>query len=582
MNVRAGGVRKTDDVQPISRRLFLAGSASIVVTACSGGGDGTAPTTAAPSPDPTTDSAAESSSGTTEATPDSTTSAPSTAPTTVPATTTTALPPVALSSDPFTLGVASGDPGEGSVVLWTRLAPTPIGDDAPADEAYTGDIGVHWIIAADADFTDVRAEGVATAQARYAHSLHVPATLDAGDWYYRFEVGGYTSPVGLTRPAPAATADPASLRFASASCQHYETGYYTAHADIAAQDLDFVVFLGDYIYEGGRGVVGEGEEPNVRSHDSGECRTLDDYRNRYALYKRDPHLQAAHASCPWYVTWDDHEVENNYAGTTPQDPVDAAAFVQRRHDAYQAWWEHQPVALPPPPDNGDYPIYRAAQWGSLLDLVLLDGRQYRSDQACTGGTLNFDPACPETFDPNRSMLGDNQEQWLTDRLAEASTVWNVIGQQTVFGDATIGEAVLNYDQWDGYPAQRNRLVDSLAALPAPNNNVVLTGDIHFAGTGIIRSGGRGTGTPVAVEFVATSISSGGRINPSVTDVVRAIPDIIDVELEHRGYILHTVTADAWNAEYRMVETVKELDAPVYAHRTYLIDAGTNTVRPADA
>jgi alkaline phosphatase D len=208
---------------------------------------------------------------------------------------------------------------------------------------------------------------------------------------------------------------------------------------------------------------------------------------------------------------------------------------------------------------------------------VLDGRQYRSDQACGDPDLSLDPPCPETFDETRTMLGDEQEQWLLDHLAASTTTWQVIAQQTVFGDVTLGGAVLNYDQWDGYPAERNRIV---AALDPAKNTVVLTGDIHFAGAGNLRQGERGTGTPIAIELVATSISSGGRVNPAVTEVVRAIPDIVDVELEHRGYILHSVTPEAWSAEYRMVETVKEVGAPMFVHATYVADAGTNTLRIA--
>lgn len=548
---------------PISRRLFLAGSAAAAVTAvsaalvgCSDDDPASAPSTTGsePSTAPTDTSAAAPA----------TTEAAAEAPTTAPPTT-----PIELPGDPFTLGVASGDPGPGTVVLWTRLAPDPLaGGGMPAD-----DVEVRWEVAADDSFDDVVATGTAVATAAHGHSVHVRAELEPGWWSYRFRVGEYTSPVGRTQPAPPATADTSLVRFASASCQNYQDGFYTAHADIAAQQLDFVVFLGDYIYEG-TGVATVGENDTVRTHGTPEVTTLEEYRNRYALYKSDPDLQAAHASCPWFVTWDDHEVENNYAGLVPQDAGDSALFAERRRQAYQAWWEHQPVDLPAPADD-DFTIYRGATWGTLLDLAVLDGRQYRSDQACGDPDLSLDPPCAETFDEARTMLGDEQEQWLLDRLATGTATWRAIAQQTVFGDVTLGGAVLNYDQWDGYPADRNRIV---SALDPARNTVVLTGDIHFAGAGNIRQGERGVGTPVAVELVATSISSGGRVNPAVTDVVRAIPDIVDVELEHRGYVLHRVTPDAWSAEYRMVETVKQVGASMFVHATYVADAGTNTLR----
>ncbi|MBI5089264.1 MAG: alkaline phosphatase D family protein, partial [Actinobacteria bacterium] len=471
-------------MEPISRRLFLAGAAAVVVGACSGDDD-----------PPITSGSSTAGAPTTVDAP-STTSATTSAPTTSDAAPGTTAPAIVLPDDPFTLGVASGDPTDRTVVLWTRLAPQPLtpGGGMPPD-----DIAVDWEIAVDPAFTDVRWHGSVTANATHAHSVHVRAEIDAGGpYHYRFHAGGHTSASGRTRTAPAAGDEPESVRFASASCQNYQDGYYTAHADIAAQEVDFVVFLGDYIYEGAAADIGVNDV--VRTHGTAACTTLDDYRARYALYKADTDLQSAHHAAPWFVTWDDHEVANNYAGSEGDDPT----FLQRRRAAYQAWWEHQPVDLPPPPDDpaADYPIYRSMRWGSLVSMAILDGRQYRSEQACGGGTLNLDPACPEAFDETRSMIGDPQEAWLFAELGTTPpSTWHVIAQQTVFGDVTLGEAVLNYDQWDGYPVQRNRIVDRLAG-DSIGNVVVLTGDIHVAATGVIRSGGRGTGTPVGVEFVA--------------------------------------------------------------------------------
>ncbi len=226
------------------------------------------------------------------------------------------------------------------------------------------------------------------------------------------------------------------------------------------------------------------------------------------------------------------------------------------------------------PTDASLRIYRELQFGSLARLFLLDGRQYRSDQACGDAILSQAPPCAEWSDASRTMLGAEQEAWLLEGIGASTATWNVIGNQVVMGDARLNGAVLNYDQWDGYPVERNRIVE---AFDPAANTVVLTGDIHFAGTGTLRQGGRGVGDPVAVEFVATSISSGGLIDPAVTEVVKSIPDILDVELEHRGWILHTVTPERWTAEYRMVDTVKEPGAEVYVHATYAIDAGTNTV-----
>jgi alkaline phosphatase D len=548
-------------MRPISRRLFLAGGVAVVLASCASTDESSDPTEPPPTDPP--DTTPDTTPGTTSSTaPDTTTSTAPEGPTVVEA------PDVDLPGDPFTLGVASGDPSAAAVILWTRLAPDPlVGGGMPDDS-----VEIAYDVARDAEFTDVVISEVTTAPAEYGHSVHVAAEIGAGWHYYRFRIGEYTSPVGRTRRAPATGEAAEPVRFVSASCQNYEDGYFTAHTDIAAQEPDFVAFLGDYIYEGAAGVIGI--EDAVRTHGTPETTDIVGYRNRYALYKSDPELQAAHAACPWYVTWDDHEVENNYAGTIPQDAIDAPTFEERRRQAYQVWWEHQPVALDPPSATGEFRIYRSFQWGSLLGLALVDGRQYRSDQACGDVILSTDPPCAETFDEARTMLGAEQEQWLIDTLATDTSTWSMIAQQTVFGDVTLGDAVLNFDQWDGYPASRNRIVETLD--PA-RNTVVLTGDIHFAGVGLMRQGGRGTGTPVAVEFVATSISSGGLVDDSSTDIVNSIPDIVDVELVHRGYILHTVDETSWTADYRIVDTVKEPGATVGTYATFRVEAGTNTV-----
>ncbi len=538
----------------MSRRVFLCGSAAVAVAACS---DDSA----------TTDSTAATSVAVTD-TPVAATDAPTT---TVAATTTSVLADVELAGDPFTLGVASGDPDATSVVLWTRLAPQPYtGGGMPAD-----DIDVLWEVSATDDFAEIAFSGTETATAAHAHSVHAIAQLDQGDWFYRFRVGSYTSPVGVTRPAPPADAPLAQARFAAASCQNFSDGYYAAHRDIAEQLPDFTIWLGDYIYEGG----GLPFDPDVvaREHIGEEPKNVDDYRNRYGQYKSDPQLQASHAACPWFVIWDDHEVENNYAGLIPQDPADAAGFQDRRFAAYQAWWEHQPVRLDPPVSaDQEYRIYRDTQWGDLIELALLDGRQYRSDQACGDATLNLDPPCAEALDPARTMLGAEQEQWLLDTLSASIAAWNVLGNQVVLADATFNGAVLNYDQWDGYPVARARLLQAFADNDI-QNLVVITGDIHLAAVAQLRAGDRATGVNVGAEFVTTSISSDGLIDDALGDVLKSFPDLVDAELSHRGYSLHTVTPERWTAEFRIVTEVGNPDSEVTSFGTYVVEAGSNTV-----
>ena len=537
--------------RPISRRVFFAGAAAVVIAACSDDAEQTSSVTDDNSTVTTTDAV-------------TTTEAPTTS-------TTTTLASVDLAGDPFTLGVASGDPDATGVVLWTRLAPDPLrGGGMPPD-----DIPVLWEVSATDDFTEVAISGTETASAARGHSVHATVPLDQGDWFYRFRVGEYASAVGTTRRAPAGGDATEQVRFAVGSCQNFADGYYAAHRDITEQRPDFTVWLGDYIYEGG-GLPGEADIA-ARIHLGAEPTTLDDYRNRYAQYKSDPQLQASHAVCPWFVIWDDHEVENNYAGLDPQNAAEAAGFQERRFVAYQAWWEHQPVRFDPPvAADEEFRIYRDAQWGSLIELALLDGRQYRSDQACGDETLNLDPACPETIDPTRKMLGDEQEQWLLSTLSGSTATWKCIGNQVVLTDATFNGAVLNYDQWDGYPAERARLLQAFAD-NAISNLVVVTGDIHLAAVAQLRAGDRGIGTPVGVEFVTTSISSDGLIGDELTDVLKTFPNLVDAELSHRGYSLHTVTPEQWIADYRIVADVDDANSEVLTFATYVVAAGSNTV-----
>ena len=453
-------------------------------------------------------------------------------------------------ANPFTLGVCAGDPDARSAVLWTRLT-QPDGSALGG-----GDLTVTWELSDDESFRSV-VSGDAMARADEAHSVHAVIDL-AGPAFFRFRCGDWTSAVGRVAPTPS---DPGQLRIATTSCQHYETGYYTAYADLAAWAPDVVVFLGDFIYEyGGQNVGGD----VVRSHGSGETFTIDDYRERYALYLSDLQLQSARGVCPWLVIWDDHEVENNYAASTSEDVAPQDDFVARRLAAYQAWWEHMPVRIPRPTDTDDTIIYRTVSWGSLADLLLLDGRQFRSDQTCGDVVLTVDPACPETLDPARTMLGSVQEQWLGEQLAATTATWPVIAQQTVLTNVTLPNgAVLNYDQWDGYPAARERLL--LQAAQAARA-VVLTGDIHLAAVGRLPG--------VGIEFVSTSISSVGLVPADLAGALAGFPDVVDVELDHRGYTRHTITAETWMAEYRTVDDEATPDSAVSTWKTFVVNAAT--------
>ena len=512
---------------PLNRRQFLLGAAGVaVLAACSDdAGDDTASDTS----------------------------------TTGPAETTTAPPVPALSGPPFTLGVASGDPDAESVVLWTRLAPEPTaGGGMPAE-----DVPVRWEIAADEAFQTVVAADVATAEARYGHSVHVVVEgLEAAtEYWYRFRAGEHMSQMGRTRTAPDGAAE--SVRFAFGSCQNWEAGFWPAHDHLAQEDLDLVLWLGDYVYEGAAGTGG------VRQHDGPEPTTLEAYRNRYGLYKGDPALQAAHAARPWLVIWDDHEVENNYASDSPQDGGPADAFLERRAAAYQAWWEHMPVRLDPP-QGPSLAINRVVRWGDLLSVFAVDTRQYRSNQPC-GGDSDLGEGCPEREDPARTMLGDEQETWLAEEMTGSDATWNVLANQVIFSPSpiTVGATtIFNLDQWDGYPAARDRVLDILAGT---QNAVIVTGDIHASAVADVRRGDE----IVAVELVGTSISS--TFPEEFVELFEGAAQTGGAHMadaRHRGYVSCTATATSLTAEYRIVESTLTATSPVSTASTWVIDAGS--------
>jgi alkaline phosphatase D len=478
-------------------------------------------------------------------------------------TSSTSPPAPVLPGDPFTLGIASGDPLADRVVLWTRLAPA---GGMPAD-----DVAVIWEVGEDDTFGTLAASGIATATERYGHSVHVDAQgLEPDTWYaYRFRVGDHVSPTGRTRTVPADDASPEELRFGFASCQNWEDGYYNAWRDVATVDLDLILFLGDYIYENGPQPLGP---EVVRQHNSPEVVDLAGYRGRYAQYRSDPLLRAVHEKCPWIVIWDDHEVDNDYAGVHSQlesQGVTTEQFLARRAAAYQAWWEHMPVRLDPP-DGPDLKIYRSFRYGDLASMFMLDTRQYRDDQPCGGSGLNFDPPCPAVDDPSRTITGSEQERWLLDGLDASKTTWNIIGNQVVMTPIEVNGVVLNYDQWDGYRPERARLLDHLADQEIVNT-VVVTGDIHLAGVGGLVSNKGDIGTLIATELVGTSISSGAGLPPGIGETVtKAVPDIEYFDADHRGWCHCVVTPDKWTAEFRIVADNLTETSPVNVGATFEI------------
>lgn len=455
-------------------------------------------------------------------------------------------------SYPFSLGVASGSPLPNAVILWTRILADPLNAASAPPLALT----VRWEVAEDEAFRKIAAKGSAIASPHLAHSVHVDATgLQPDRWYwYRFMLGDAVSPVGRTRTAPAAGVMPARLKLAVASCQHWEFGHYAAHRHIAAAAPDLIAFLGDYIYEWGPYQLRHPPRA-VRSHESF---TLADYRARYAQYKSDPDLQAAHHAAPWIVTWDDHEVANDYAGDV--DERLAPDFAVRRAAAYQAFYEHMPLRM-----------FQRYDWGRLARFHLLDSRQYRSPLACSkpgrgGSNVVLARACAELRDPARTMLGLEQEAWLAQGLSSSRARWNILAQQTLMAQSS-GVPVRSPDDgrfwtdgWDGYPAARRRLLDTLARSRA-RNPLVLSGDVHtFYAAELRRDFARPaskTNPVVAAEFCGTSVTSSSRPQARTEENVERNPHILYGRSDRRGYMLLDLTPAATQARFMALDDVRD-------------------------
>ena len=468
---------------------------------------------------------------------------------------------------PFTLGVASGDPSPDGVVLWTRLAPDPIGGGGMSPEPVT----VIWEVADDEAMRRVVKSGRVTATAQGGHSVHVEVDdLEPNRLYwYRFHAGEATSPIGRTKTLPKSGADVNRLRFAFASCQHYETGYFTAYRHMAAEDLDVVFHLGDYIYEGSP------RDNQPRRHNGPEPETLEAYRNRYALYKLDPDLQAAHAAFAWIVTPDDHEVENNFAGDISEGNAPREAFLARRAAAYQAYYEHMPLRRRSIPAGPSIQLYRQFAYGRLASFFVLDTRQFRTDQPCNDG---LKVPCPAVSDPNATLLGAAQERWLFDAMSKSKRRWNVLPQQVMMAnvDRTPGpEEQFSMDQWSGYEAGRRRVLEYFASRRA-SNPIVLTGDIHTNWVNDLKVDFRDAKAPVvATEFVGTSITSGGDgvdQNERQATVLAENPFVKFFNAQ-RGYVSCSVTPQAWQADYQVMDYVTKKDTPRRTRASFVVTDG---------
>ncbi|MCY1647581.1 alkaline phosphatase [Caulobacter sp. SL161] len=477
---------------------------------------------------------------------------------------------------PFQLGVASGDPSPDGFVIWTRLAPEPleIGYGMPS-----APVAVEWEVADAPNMRNIVAKGTAIAPPELGHAVHVEVggLQPNRDYWYRFIAGRERSLTGRARTTPAMGAALDRVRFAVAGCQHYEQGYYTAYRRLAEDNPDFVFCYGDYIYEyRGNRVWNSASGPveNVRQHFGGEIYSLDDYRRRYAQYKMDPDLQAAHAAAPWFTVWDDHEIDNNWVTDLDQDGVDPKIFNLRRQAAVQAYYENMPLRASSFPTGTSLQIYRRATYGQLLNLNLLDTRQYRTDQPC-GDRFGY---CDAVEASRAEVIGQVQEKWLTNGLIESKSTWNVLAQQIMMMDLDRepgeGKAV-NPDSWAGYRMPRNRLLQTIRDRKV-GNVVVLTGDEHqnYAGD-LYLDGAKAEGAPIASEFVVTSISSGGDGTDQRADMARiqAANPILKFNNAQRGYALCDVTPKAFVTEFKVLDAITRRDGKLSTRAKWALEAG---------
>ena len=484
-------------------------------------------------------------------------------------------------ADPFSLGIASGAPRPDGFVLWTRLAPDPLSANPGTPGGMSGaDVPVAYEIATDEAMHDVVRRGTADAEAAYAWSVHADVTgLQPGrPYWYRFISGDAVSPVGRTMTSRAAGAPLERMRFGFVSCSHYEFGYFSAYRHLAEENPDAVLFLGDYIYEAA-------QQGRVRAHSDGiEAATLPTYRNRYAQYRRDGDLQRLHAAAPALVTWDDHEVSNDYADKWSQFFDDPELFLRRRAAAYQAFYEHMPVRpILSRPEGPVMRIYDRFTYGDLLEISMIDGRQYRSRPPCyeppnrLRGHLETDATCPERRAEGRTMLGYAQENWLGLGLARSKAKWNVIAQDVLMAQLRQkmpdGSSGLWTDDWDGFPASRRRLIQRIAQARV-SNPVVIGGDIHsFFANDLKVDFDEAKSPVVATEIVGTSVTSEGPPYQLIADVLPDNPHVRFFESRKRGYVSVDLDGGKMTTHFRVVSDVTDPKATVSTLTRFVIESG---------
>lgn len=480
-----------------------------------------------------------------------------------------------LKENPFTLGVASGDPDHEGMVLWTKLAPKPLQLDSgmPIDAF----VEVDWEVATDDQMKSIVQSGTALATPHLGHSVHVETKgLTPDRWYwYRFRVGQYESRIGRTRTMPLNSVMPDKLKFAVTSCQNFEQGLFTAYEQMIADDVDLVFHLGDYIYEY------KGYDKRTRKHIGPEIENIAQYRQRYAQYKLDKHLQAMHAQCPWWLTWDDHEFDNNCAGDiSEQKGVDKITYLKRRAAAYQAYYEMMPLRASAVPTGSDMKLYRKASFGRLADFLVLDTRQYRTDQP--NGDHNK-PLSEDSMNPNNTLLGKRQKGWMYKSLIQSDARWNVLTQQVMMGMVNRQRkdgkaAIYSMDQWPGYSAEKMAIMRFLEDRKI-SNPVVLTGDIHSNWVNELRVDDFKMDTKViATEFVTTSLSSGGNGSEATNTAnkYKSNSPFVKFFNAERGYILCELTPEKWISHYKVIDEVLKPGGKTQIRASYQVNTGDPT------
>ena len=488
-------------------------------------------------------------------------------------------------SDPFALGVASGSPTHDSVVLWTRLAPEAFFGSTPREDPVT----VRWEIADDDKFDRIVQRGQSVACSALADSVHVEVEgLEPDRWYfYRFMVGDAQSAVGRTRTFPAPDATASRLRIAYASCQRWEHGYFSAYRHMRQENPDVVLFLGDYIYE----------YPNaknaVRVPTGGWVRSLDDYRQRYALHKSDPDLQAMHAACPWLVTWDDHEVQNDYAGLKEgHSGTPVTDFAALRAAAYQAYYEHMPLraavltrAFAGLASGAEMRIHSSVRFGTLASFYLVDDRQYRelagvyprrqsrfehgqTPQAAPNGRTPSARCSVRRRKPGsttRSRTEARGGTFSACKRCSASAISRSAPVQSLWNDG-----------WDGYPAARARMIASMRK-HALANPVLLGGDLHQNWVGHVKADYANPASPsIGVEFCGTSISarSDGGEDP---ELLARNPHFVFANAERRGYGIVDFTRRRLTTSLRVVDDVTQRDTKIETLAKFSVAAGRSAI-----